>query len=196
MQWGLSFKDLQGTDASQLFPPAQMKHFLTKDQEVFESGCQIDFEETMWNSILQQNRVVHTFKKPICDASGKPLYFIGMFVDITERYKAEQRILEMATCDILTGLPNRALQQDCIEQALEHANRNRECVAVLFIDLDNFKVINDSLGHDVGDKLLQAVAARFVYVVRSEDTVARQGGDEFIVLLCNLGNAFDAGAVA
>ncbi|PTQ78420.1 EAL domain-containing protein [Nitrosomonas ureae] len=196
LQWGLSFKDLQGTDASQLFPPAQMEHFLAKDQEVFESGCQIDFEETMWNSMLKQNRMVHTFKKPICDTSGKPLYLIGMFVDITERYKAEQRILEMATYDILTGLPNRALLKDRIERALEYGNRHRERVAVLFIDLDNFKVINDSLGHDVGDKLLQAVAARFVSVVRGEDTVARQGGDEFIVLLSNLESAFDAEAVA
>ncbi len=196
LQWGVSFRDLQGTDGSQLFPSIQMEHFLAKDQEVFESGCQIDFEETMWNSMLSQNRIVHTFKKSICDQSGKPQYLIGMFIDITERYEAEQRILEMATYDMLTGLPNRALLKDRIEQALEHGNRNRKHVAVLFIDLDNFKVINDSLGHDVGDKLLQEVAARIVSVVRSEDTVARQGGDEFIVLLSNLDNAFDAEEVA
>lgn len=195
-QWGVSFKDLQGTDASQLFPPAQMKHFLAKDREVFESVNPIDFEETMWNSTLQQNRIVHTFKKCICDRSGKPLYLVGMFIDITERYKAEQRILEMATHDMLTGLPNRALLKDRIEQALERSNRNQIHVAVLFIDLDHFKVINDSLGHDVGDQLLQEVAARFVSVVRSEDTVARQGGDEFIVLLSNLESALYAEVVA
>ena len=196
LQWGVSFSDLQGTNASQIFPSIQMEHFLAKDQEVFESGGQIDFEETMWNATLKQNRIVHTFKKSIHDSSGKPLYLIGMSIDITERYKAEQRSLKMATYDILTGLPNRSLLKDRIEQALEHGNRNQKRVAVLFIDLDNFKVINDSLGHDVGDKLLQEVAARIVSAVRSEDTVARQGGDEFIVLLSNFDNVLDAEEVA
>lgn len=196
LQWRLSLKDVYGTDASQFFPPEQMKQFLDKDQEVFASTSQIDFEETIWNSSLKENRIVHTFKKPFYDSLGKPLYLVGMSIDITERKKAEHRILEMATCDMLTGLPNRALLMDRIKQALEQSSRNQKWVAVLFIDLDNFKVINDSLGHDVGDLLLQEVAARFVTVVRREDTVARHGGDEFIVLLSNLQSAFDAEEVA
>ncbi|MEK7842663.1 MAG: EAL domain-containing protein, partial [Pseudomonadota bacterium] len=113
-----------------------------------------------------------------------------------ERMQAEQRIVEMATHDVLTGLPNRTLLQDRIAQALAHNRRSQEQAAVLFIDLDHFKVINDSLGHDVGDALLQEVAARLAAIVRSEDTVARQGGDEFIVLLPNLASALVVEAVA
>ncbi len=196
LQWGLSAKDLYGTDGSQYFPPEQMKQFLDKDQEVFMGGVQIDFEEIVWNDTLRQDRFLHTFKKPFYDRSGKPQYLIGLSIDITERKMAEQRIIEMATYDMLTGLPNRTLLKDRIEQALEHGIRNRKQVALLFIDLDHFKVINDSLGHDVGDLLLKETAARLVTVVRSEDTVARHGGDEFIVLLSNLDSALAAEAVA
>ncbi len=98
----------------------------------------------------------------------------------------------MATHDALTGLPNRNLLQDRIEQALARDRRSNDHAAVLFIDLDQFKTINDSLGHDVGDLLLIDVTARLLNCVRDEDTVARQGGDEFIVLLANLVNAQDA----
>ena len=127
---------------------------------------------------------------------GQPVAIRGIFRNVTERKQAEQRIVEMATHDVLTGLPNRTLLQDRIAQALAHNRRSQEQAAVLFIDLDHFKVINDSLGHDVGDALLQEVAARLAAIVRSEDTVARQGGDEFIVLLPNLASALVVEAVA
>lgn len=113
-----------------------------------------------------------------------------------ERQQAEQRILEMATHDALTGLPNRLLLLDRISQALTHDRRNHDQAALLFIDLDHFKVVNDTLGHDIGDLLLKEVAARLTSSVRSEDTVVRQGGDEFIVLLPSITTAQDAGAVA
>ncbi len=113
-----------------------------------------------------------------------------------ERKQAEQRIMEMATHDVLTGLPNRNLLLDRIAQALAHDRRSQEQAAVLFIDLDHFKVINDSLGHDVGDLLLQEVATRLITAARGEDTVARRGGDEFIVLLPNITGPQDAEAVA
>ncbi len=113
-----------------------------------------------------------------------------------ERKQAERRIVEMATHDALTGLPNRHLLQDRIAQALAHGRRSQEQAAVLFIDLDHFKVINDTLGHDVGDLLLQEAAARLTAVIRNEDTAVRQGGDEFIVLLPNITNSLDAEAVA
>jgi diguanylate cyclase (GGDEF)-like protein/PAS domain S-box-containing protein len=195
-QWGINFPDLRGTDASQFFPPEQMKQFLAKDQEAFVGGSQIDFEETFWNTTLGQNRFGHTFKKPIYDVSGKPLYLICMTIDITERKQSEQRIMEMATHDVLTGLPNRNLLRDRIAQALTRDRRSQKQAAVLFIDLDHFKIINDSLGHDMGDLLLQDVAARLSAIVRSEDTVARRGGDEFIVLLPNMASARDAEVVA
>ncbi|MBX9915672.1 MAG: EAL domain-containing protein [Nitrosomonas sp.] len=113
-----------------------------------------------------------------------------------ERKEAEKRIIEMATHDALTGLPNRHLLQDRIEQALVHDTRSQKQMAVLFIDLDHFKTINDSLGHDIGDLLLQAVAERLLTCVRSEDTVARQGGDEFIVVLNAIAESLDAAKVA
>ena len=91
-QWGMTFADLSGTDASQFFPPDQMKWFLSKDQEIFEGGHQVDFVETFWNAKLQENRVGHTFKKPMYDASGDPAYLIGATVDISEQNRAEQNL--------------------------------------------------------------------------------------------------------
>ncbi len=124
------------------------------------------------------------------------LLFITTARDITDRKDAEQRINYMASHDALTTLPNRALLQDRIEQTLVHNQRHRLKAAVLFIDLDKFKIINDTLGHDIGDGLLQAAAARLVAGVRGEDTVARQGGDEFIILLSHINRPEDAGIIA
>lgn len=113
-----------------------------------------------------------------------------------ERKEAEQRILQMTTHDALTGLPNRQLLQDRIEQGLAQDSRNPKVMAVLFINLDHFKMINDSLGHDIGDMLLKAVAERLLACVRNEDTVARQGGDEFIVVLNSIAESLDAAKVS
>ncbi|MDF3037116.1 MAG: hypothetical protein K0S28_2390, partial [Paucimonas sp.] len=130
---------------------------------------------------------------PLKDDQGTISRYIAISIDITERKRAEQQMVHMATHDALTGLPNRNLLQDRIQQALAHNRRSQESAAVLFIDLDQFKTINDSLGHDVGDLLLIEVAGRLKSAVRDEDTVARQGGDEFIVLLPNIARAHDAG---
>ena len=130
------------------------------------------------------------------DSRGAVVSFNGIVHDITERKQAEQHIHYLATHDALTGLPNRLLLLDRISQALAHDRRSHTPAAVLFIDLDHFKVINDSLGHDVGDLLLKEVAVRLQSCIREEDTVARQGGDEFIVLLPNIAGAQDAGIIA
>jgi diguanylate cyclase (GGDEF)-like protein len=116
--------------------------------------------------------------------------------DITERTLSEQRAAYLAQHDGLTGLPNRNLLHDRIQRALVAAARNQTRVGILFIDLDRFKTINDSLGHQVGDRLLQAVAQRLLSCVREGDTVARQGGDEFVVVLPSLNDAEDAARVA
>ncbi|MHB1143373.1 MAG: putative bifunctional diguanylate cyclase/phosphodiesterase [Thiobacillus sp.] len=123
-------------------------------------------------------------------------HFIGIMRDITERKAAEAKILHLANYDALTGLPNRNLAQDRIQQAIARAQRSGTQFAVMFIDLDHFKTINDSLGHNVGDALLQMVAGRILACLREEDTVGRQGGDEFIVLLGSLNSPKDAAVVA
>ena len=122
--------------------------------------------------------------------------FIGTVRDITERKEAEQRILHLATHDVLTSLPNRALLHDRINQAIAQAHRSGSCIAVIFIDLDKFKVVNDSLGHDTGDLLLQAVATKLSMNLREVDTVARQGGDEFIIVVPGLGHPEEAAVIA
>lgn len=116
--------------------------------------------------------------------------------DVTERKTIQQRIQHLAYHDALTGLPNRSLMQDRISQAISRAERSTKRFAVMFIDIDNFKNINDTLGHDVGDELLRQVAERFTASVRSHDTIARQGGDEFIVLLDQLEGQLGATRVA
>jgi diguanylate cyclase (GGDEF)-like protein/PAS domain S-box-containing protein len=116
--------------------------------------------------------------------------------DITERKQAEAQIRELAYHDTLTGLPNRLLFSDRLAMALAQAQRQQRKVAVLFIDLDRFKVINDSLGHSVGDRLLQAVSARIQESIREGDTIARLGGDEFTLLLPGLMESVDAAKVA
>jgi diguanylate cyclase (GGDEF)-like protein len=109
-------------------------------------------------------------------------------MDITARKTAEEAIRQMAFQDVLTGLPNRRMLMDRLHQALTASVRHKRCGALLFLDLDKFKEINDTLGHDVGDLLLQQVAARIQNSVRAVDTVARMGGDEFVVLIADLGD--------
>ncbi|MEA2028745.1 MAG: EAL domain-containing protein, partial [Campylobacterota bacterium] len=112
---------------------------------------------------------------------GVATNYIGVFVDITEKKRAQEHINQLAYYDTLTSLPNRRLFQDRISQALKRAQDKR--VALFFVDLDNFKSINDTLGHDSGDLLLKQVSLRIVSVVSKSDTVARLGGDEFTVIL-------------
>jgi diguanylate cyclase (GGDEF)-like protein/PAS domain S-box-containing protein len=116
--------------------------------------------------------------------------------EIAERQQVEERVRHMAHHDALTGLPNRNLLQDRLNQALAQALRNGQRVAVMFLDLDRFKVINDSLGHEVGDELLKAVAQRLRGAVRAGDTVARLGGDEFVVVLPDTADTAAAARVA
>ncbi|MDD5329826.1 MAG: EAL domain-containing protein [Sulfuricella sp.] len=130
------------------------------------------------------------------DHAGNPVRYVSVFHDITETQRKDERIRHLAFHDALTGLPNRALMQDRLQHALERAKREGSRLSVTFIDLDRFKAINDGLGHDVGDMLLQEVAQRIRKRVRVMDTVARIGGDEFVVLMEELDKAGDCACLA
>ncbi len=125
------------------------------------------------------------------DISGRRMY-VGIVRDITERVRTRERLHRLAHYDALTNLPNRTLFTDRLDQVLRRADRERRNVALLFLDLDGFKAINDTLGHDAGDRVLQAVAERLKTCVRDSDSVARLAGDEFAVLLENVALADDA----
>jgi diguanylate cyclase (GGDEF)-like protein/PAS domain S-box-containing protein len=123
---------------------------------------------------------------PIDDEQGKPWLIQGVIFDITERKRAEEQVAFLAYHDKLTGLPNRALFEEMLEAAIARANRHGLGVGVLYLDLDNFKLVNDSLGHHAGDELLKQLAERLRGCTRETDLVARQGGDEFLLLLADL----------
>ncbi|MDR7379669.1 diguanylate cyclase (GGDEF)-like protein/PAS domain S-box-containing protein [Rhodoferax ferrireducens] len=129
---------------------------------------------------------------PLFTADGQPDAHIFLVADITQRKLAEQQIQFQAFHDALTGLPNRLLLQDRFEQAKAHASRANARLMLLFLDLDNFKSINDTLGHDSGDTFLQQIALRLSACLRETDTVSRLGGDEFLILLPDLAQVDDA----
>ena len=132
----------------------------------------------------------------IKDNAGKVIQYTSIFSDITDKKVAEEHIRHLAEYDQLTSLPNRVLFNDRLKQAIHRANRSQNHVALMFIDLDRFKSVNDSLGHQAGDQLLREVGRRLTLCVREEDTVARLGGDEFTIILENLKQPEDAALVA
>ena len=136
------------------------------------------------------------YAAPLFDETGRPRGAIGASLDITERKRAEEQIKSLAYHDSLTSLPNRRLFQDRLSVAVAQAHRNSQRLAVLFLDLDRFKPVNDSFGHAAGDRLIQDVAERLRTCLREGDTVARLGGDEFTLLLPGVAQVVDAARVA
>ena len=170
-----------------------------------------DFYEKMWSAILTtghwQGQIVNRKKSgevytewlavtTAKDSKGTTLSYIGVFTDLTRLADAEMRLAHLASHDVLTQLPNRQLLQDRLQQMLSLAARRKETFALLFVDLDHFKSVNDSFGHAVGDQLLRAVAARLEASVRAADTVARLGADEFVILISDLSQEQDIAIVA
>jgi diguanylate cyclase (GGDEF)-like protein/PAS domain S-box-containing protein len=190
-----------------------MEEAIGKTPAILKSGRQNEaFYQTMWATLGRAkywqgelwNRRKNGELFPVwltitalLDANGKVRNYIAAFSDITQYKKAEEEIHNLAFYDYLTGLPNRRLLLDRVKQALMTSTRHNLHGAVLFIDLDNFKTLNDTQGHAVGDLLLVEVAKRLTECVRAEDTVSRLGGDEFVVMLEGLSVAsWQAGAQA
>ena len=130
------------------------------------------------------------------NAQGSPVHFVSQIKNITDRKRSEEQAFYLAHYDLLTDLPNRRLLQDRLSQAIARARRFHHSIAVMFLDLDDFKKINDSLGHDFGDALLKVVAERLSSCVRSVDTVSRQSGDEFVIVLADIAQPADVTLVA
>ena len=156
------------------------------------------FRDLVHRSITKSGKVIwqQVSGIPVRDAAGMLTGYRGTGADVTARKQAEERIQYLATRDALTGLPNRALLGDRAAQSILAAARSRGMLAVLLIDLDRFKLVNDSLGHRAGDALLHAVAERLSNTLRRDDTLARLGGDEFVLLWDGLKAAQDAALVA
>src|SRR6267142_1029043 len=149
--------------------------------------CRLDeTDKKVWISISGE---------PVFDSSGTFRGYRGVGKDISERKVDEERIHFLANHDALTSLPNRAMFSDMLNLAIQNAHRYNRKFAVLFIDLDRFKNINDTLGHEAGDKLLQEMGTRLTQTVRSGDMVFRLGGDEFVVLVQEVGEAVQVEAV-
>jgi diguanylate cyclase (GGDEF)-like protein/PAS domain S-box-containing protein len=154
-------------------------------------GFEVRFRRRDGNVIWVRNTV-----RAVHNADGQVLYYEGSLEDITERKRVEEELAYMATHDALTGLPNRTLFNDRLTLALTHAHRNQRKLTVMLLDLDRFKDVNDTLGHSVGDKLLQAVGDRLTSLLRKSDTVARMGGDEFMLMLPGITQGEDAAKIA
>lgn len=203
IQVNKAFTDITGYSAEEVFG---------KNPRILKSGQQgNDFYKKMWDDLLNkgcwQGEILDRRKNGeiypkwisitvVRNEQGLISNFIALFSDITERRASFERIQHLAHYDALTHLPNRTLLNDHIDLAIAGAKRNRTLFAVIFLDLDHFKEVNDNLGHHAGDVLLQEVAGRLLKCVRETDTVSRLGGDEFVILLNNINEAQDAALVA
>lgn len=183
-----------------------------KNPRILKSGHQdAEFYQYMWTTLntrgqwqgeiwnRRKNGEIYPEWENIAvikDGEDNVTNYVAIFSDITVLKSMERRFHHLAHHDPLTGLPNRLLFQDRFQLALVQAKRQQQALAVLFIDIDNFKTINDTLGHAVGDQLIKTAAERLTQCVRNADTLARLGGDEFIALLVNVKNPQDAERVA
>ncbi|WP_339762926.1 EAL domain-containing protein [uncultured Hoeflea sp.] len=181
--------ELIGLTDFDLHEPQHARKFFADEQNIIRTGKPlIDLEDCIHDP-QGREKWFATSKVPLRDSQNRVIGLVGVCRDITDRKRAEVQMQHMAQHDSLTGLPNRTLFMDRIAQGMLHSDRTGHQVSVIFIDLDNFKAVNDSLGHSAGDSLLKVVAGRMVAAVRASDTVARLGGDEFVILLVDHDNA-------
>jgi diguanylate cyclase (GGDEF)-like protein/PAS domain S-box-containing protein len=194
---GYTPEDLVGRRLFDISHPDDVAHALERAQELTHTDETVRFEHRIIRGDDERAVWVETLARTTeRDEAGRILEIQCIARDVTERRRTAEAIEHLAFHDALTGLPNRALFLDRLHQALARIGRSDETLALLFLDLDRFKDVNDSLGHDVGDALLTAVAERLRSSVRGGDTAARYGGDEFVVLCEPIHTELDAVAVA
>jgi diguanylate cyclase (GGDEF)-like protein/PAS domain S-box-containing protein len=190
----------------------RLEEVLGQHTRILKGGNQSEeFYRDMWETLMRQevwHGEFHNRSKdgtlfweaasisPIIDAHGKISHFVAVKENITDKKMMLEKLEQMASFDMLTSLSNRRTFLDRLAQGLEIARRNRQCLALMFIDLDGFKEINDSFGHEAGDLVLKETAFRLLDCVRVSDTVGRIGGDEFTVVLGTISHYEDAGQVA
>jgi len=180
-----------------LYPDdAYRKALVEQVAAIVEKGETREGLETTIHCKNNQTKVISWHERRLVDDKGNPVGSIALGRDITERKRVEEQLVYMATHDTLTGLPNRQAFSEHLDLELGHAHRNQRQLAVMMLDLDHFKEVNDTLGHSVGDKLLQAVGKRLTGLRRKSDTVARLGGDEFMLILPEITQYEDAESIA
>ncbi|WP_419896722.1 two-component system response regulator [Roseomonas sp. USHLN139] len=187
---------LVGHDIERLFGHERALRSRALDQLVFETGMALPGREEETTSPEGQPRIFVTTKAPLHNARGEVVSVLTTSLEITDRKLAERRLGHMAHHDALTGLPNRAFLRDRLRRELARGRRGDHVFALLFLDLDRFKAVNDALGHHLGDELLRAVAQRLKATVREDDIVARLGGDEFAIVQTGINGAEEADALA
>jgi diguanylate cyclase (GGDEF)-like protein/PAS domain S-box-containing protein len=179
---GYSEDDVRGVSAGLLDSPQQPPEFYRRLREGVERSGH--WKGELWQRRKDGEEFLSWLEiSEVRDPQGQRTHFVAVISDITDKKRAEQELRYLANYDTLTGLPNRTLLSERLARAVVRARRNETRIAVLFLDLDRFKDINDSLGHSAGDRILKSAAARLLATVRESDTVARLGGDEFTVVL-------------
>ncbi|MBR1124562.1 EAL domain-containing protein [Bradyrhizobium lablabi] len=188
--FGVPREAILGKTAPDLFPPRSAEIIAADDETTLQSPEGMFKDEHVWESQAVGKRFITSRRLAIRDKEGEARYLINIVDDVTERRRAHERIAHLAHYDPLTDLPNRVLFCEQIERELQKVSRGEQ-FALLYIDVDEFKGINDSLGHHVGDELLKAVAGRLRACIRETDLIARLGGDEFAVIQTGVKNVTD-----
>jgi diguanylate cyclase (GGDEF)-like protein/PAS domain S-box-containing protein len=189
-QFGMPRAAIVGKTALDVFPKAASDIIAADDDKILQSDAGLFLDEHAWESRGLGKRFITSRRIGIKDQAGEARYIVNVVDDVTERRRADEKIAHLAHYDALTDLPNRVLFREQIERELQRTSRGGQ-FALLYIDIDEFKGINDTLGHHVGDELLKVVAARLKNCIRETDLVARLGGDEFAVIQTNVVDVAD-----